>query len=934
MKIYKSSRPLFLLIFLFYFVSAVQIYGQNASEALSLLDKALQAQKAGNKTEALHFLRLCSYGKENKVKAEKLLKGMLASEAVELDSRLAENPDQQNVDKLYELRKEICSFSIADQNDWLKYLQVSSRFEDNSRFIVAGQQFLDEIRLGLKFVRKKEWLPLFERLTELLNKDYQIVYKLQAYKILAGFKNTGAKYEKLVENTSILAQTRARAVIGLAEVSISVGDLQAARKHLDQVKYFNPDFPGLQKAYVKLEKAAKLQKWLRLAQIAMQNRNFKRAKDICNQIIEADSNNIFARELLNQIESQKKREPGKVLSTEAKMKLKLHKLKQKLKLAEKNQDLLKMAEILKEILSLNRSRQNILKLEEIKSRIMDSRIHAEERFKQAQELFARQKYEQLRLFLNKNPGMMDSIDRLILIWEMKLMVDYYNSFKNDSELRKSAKILLNKAGESFYAHYVLMKIALAENQLDEARLHYAEAYKLNPDFPGLKWPGWILWMHGEGRIVVVIVLIILIILLVKLLKPFFAWYESTYWTRIKFVSLVFPSLAVRSLEKCFGNVTDTDARKRLFILLIKACRKSGKKEKSLKYSENLLEINPENELALETIGEHIVRQPEIAREKLRLLVKYALNKKDDERIVKKTGDFIKRTQKIEVWQLDFLKAYARHFPEDRHMFEIAGKSLLEIPANEMPDSAIQMLQIAWENTRSDELWWNLWRVLMAKGKFELATRLTEQALHDKKPISSEKLLEVFDNEQLAVIREIQARLDSFDQKIAIVAARELLKICYIESNIAASLLDTLDRLTHEDNEDVVLAARQARDHIKTRAKISGRACQKLLSISSDTVLQEEVVDQDNIEPEKVVESAEQNEDKVRQKQEANEELDTENSEKENNLTKPQENSKINHRRKEMFNILDELEPAVEPCAEWLEYLKKKPATELFTCLDE
>ena len=58
------------------------------------------------------------------------------------------------------------------------------------------------------------------------------------------------------------------------------------------------------------------------------------------------------------------------------------------------------------------------------------------------------------------------------------------------------------------------------------------------------------------------------------------------------------------------------------------------------------------------------------------------------------------------------------------------------------------------------------------------------------------------------------------------------------------------------------------------------------------------------------------------------------SEKENNLTKPQENSKINHRRKEMFNILDELEPAVEPCAEWLEYLKKKPATELFTCLDE
>ena len=939
MKINKSSRPLFLLIVLIFNLSTGSAYGQIASKPLSLWDKALIEQKAGNNSEALHYLRLSSYAGKNKIKAEKLLKTMLASQALEIRSQLHENPEQQNLEKLYKLRKEICTFSIADQNDWFKYLKVSSSFEDNSRFIAVGQQFLDALRLGLKFNCNEEWFLLLKQLVKLFNKDYQIIYKLQTFKILAGFKKNDSDLKKLIEDTAILAQTRARSIIGLAEVSISVGDLKEARNHLDQVRYFNKDFSGLQKAYLKLEKAIKIDKKLRLARMAIQNRNLKRAEKICNQILEKDSNNIFARELLNQIESKKKQKPGKVLSDEAKLKLRLHKLNQKLKKAEKTQNLLKMAEILREIISLNRNREDLLKLEEIKSQILDSRIHAEQRFNKAEELFANQKYSQLKLFLNRNPGMMDSLDRLITIWEMKLMVDYYTSAKSYPDLEQSAKVLLDKSKSSFYAHYVLMRISLAENHLKKARSHYDEAHKLNADFPGLKWPGWILWMHNEGRIVVVIVLLLLILLMVKLLKPIFAWYESTYWSRIKLVSMVFPSFAVRSLEKCFGNVTDLAERRRLFILLIKACKKSGKIDKSLKYSENLLEIYPEDSLAIETIGEHLMRQPEIPREKLRLLVKYALNNKESERIVKKAGDFIKRKGTVEVWQLDFLKVYARHFPEDRYMFEITGKSLLEIPANEMPDSAIQMLQIAWKNTKSDELWWNLWRVLMAKGKFELAIKLTEQALNDNKPISSEKLLEVFDTEQLAVIREIQARLDAFDQKVVIEAAKELLKVSYIEENIGAGLIDTLERLTHEDNEDVVIVARQALDHITTREKIASRARKKLLSISSDLILQQEAHPQtkieENDESEVVVEIPDKSGEEDNQQFENEAEIETLGIPvSENNLTKPQENSRIIQRRNQIFNILDEVEPALEPSSEWLEYLKTKPEVDLFTCLDE
>jgi hypothetical protein len=377
-----------------------------------------------------------------------------------------------------------------------------------------------------------------------------------------------------------------------------------------------------------------------------------------------------------------------------------------------------------------------------------------------------------------------------------------------------------------------MKLALSDNKMDKAREHYKNAQAINPDFQGLRWPGWLIWMHGEGRFFVVIVLIVVLILLIKLIRPVFAWYESTYWTRIRVLSAIFPSLALRSLEKCFGYVSGNYERRQLFGLLVKCCEKSGKSSKGLQYAENLLEISPGDEIAVNMIGRHLIRQPEISPDKMPLLLSFAINSKDNAKVIEKTGSFIKRSNQVKPEHLDFLKLYVQKFPEDKDMFALIGKSLLEIPASELPDSAVSMLETAWKATDSDELWWNLWRALMVNGKFELALHITEEALSRGKPVSADKLLEVFDREQMAEAQTQIDLLNSFDQKVTINAAKSLLMVKYVCQEAGQALLQTLDRLLHEENPDLSGAARQAYDFIKARIQSTENARAKLLSVSS------------------------------------------------------------------------------------------------------
>lgn len=835
----ESNFPRYLLILLVFLAASPHLSVKAQDPLLPPWQEAQSELARGNDEAALKLLRICSFSGENAVEAEVLLRRILASQTAELLPLVIEKKlEGEQLDRFLNIYEEICSLRQSQADDWKRLLQAANLQPDHARLVAVGEKFLDRMRAGLAVDFDSDWVEPLLRLSAEFKNEWQIIYRWQVNKILAGLPDTAGQFKTEFENTGILAQTRAKSVLGLAEVAIAIGDLEGARRHLDQVRFFNKEFPDLDKMYLRLKKAGEIQRFIELAQQALQKRDFNAAENHCNAALKLDENNVFARNLLKNIEEARGLKPGGTLSAADQVALKLRRLESDLKKAQKNEDLLQMRVLLKEILIYNLTAANVKKLEEIENEIAASRVYAEERFLEAEKLFQSGEYEKLRLFLNRNPGMMSSVDRMVQIWEMKLMVNYYAGAIGPIELHNSARNILLKGGRSFFANFVLMKLSLAENRMDKAREYYKAAAEINPDFPGLRWPGWLLWAHGEGRFVVVIVLIVVLVFLIKLIRPVFAWYESTYWTRISILAAIFPSLAMRSLEKCFGSVRETYERKQFFRLLIKCCEKTGNFNKGIKFAENLLEISRDDEAAIGIIGHGLLRQQEVSPDKLPMLLKFALNKKDRPDVIEKTGKVIKKLNQVKPDQLDFLRIYVQKFPEDKDMFALIGRSLLEIPASELPDGAVAMLETAWKATDSDELWWNLWRSLMYNGKFELAIHLTEEAMNRGKPIAADKLLEVYDRELMAEATVISDQLNSFDQKTVINTGKNLLLLKYVNPDMGESLVATLDRLLHEENPDVANSARQALDHVKARLKATDSARAKLLSVSSALMVEQ------------------------------------------------------------------------------------------------
>lgn len=829
----NRTRALLKLIILaaFAFSACFLFAAEIENSELTEWEQAQKAIAAGNTAESLRLLRICSFSGDKIIEAEQQLKAILASESAPL---LADMPQSspENLERLLEFYEEICGLTIADAGDWKTLLLAAFRLNDDAKFTVVGEKFLDRLRNGMRVEFDSEWVEPLEKLSALFENEWQIIYRWQVNRILANLPETREKFKTELENTGILAQTRARSVMGLAEVAMSLGDLEAARRHLDQVRFFNREFPDLDKMYARLKKVTQIQRLLGQAGQAMQKRDFKAASNYCDQVLKLDVNNLLAKDILRRIEEVKGHKPGATLSATDQQALKLRRLEADFRKAEKIQDIMQMRSLLKEMLLLKSDVAMIKKLEELEHEIQASRVNAEERFLEAEKLFAAGEYDKLQLFLNRNPGIMSSMERMVQIWEMKLMVNFYTGEMGPVELHNSAQNIIQKGGKSFFGSFVLMKLALADNKMDKAREHFKNAQALNPDFPGLRWPGWLLWMHGEGRYLVVTLLIVVLFFLIKLIRPAFAWFESTYWTRTRILSALFPSLALRSLENCFGNVHDNYERRQLFQLLVKCCEKTDNSIKGLKYAENLLELSPGDDIAINMIGRHLLKQPEISPDKMPLLLKFALNQKDDRKVVEKTGNFIRKSNQVKPEHLEFLRVYAQKFPDDKDMFALIGRSLLEIPASELPDSAVSMLEIAWKATDSDELWWNFWRSLMVNGKFEMALHLTEEALNRGKPIVAEKLLEVFDREQMAEAQVQIDQLNSFDQKTVIKTVQNLLTIKYVSNEMGEFLLQTLDRLLHEENPDVSGAARASYDFIKARVRSTESARAKLLSVSA------------------------------------------------------------------------------------------------------
>ncbi|PKL47545.1 MAG: hypothetical protein CVV42_12485 [Candidatus Riflebacteria bacterium HGW-Riflebacteria-2] len=592
-----------LLVALFLVLLSAGLALASSTEDDSLWVEAELAVKSGNRSESLRLLRLCVLGRLNLPDSELILRQTLASETADICSgRPVTELTSDELGEFHRLQSEICGLGVADAGDWLLLMKASMAMPGSQNLIVSGQAFLDAVHDGLPVAISQDWRDILAKLDIELVRDEQVLYRLQIAQIFAGLAPESKALQQKLDDARLVADAKAVKILRFAEVEMALGNLSSARACLDRVRNFDPTYSGLDEMYRLLERAERIDKILVQANDALIRKSFDEAKRYADEVFSLDPNNFFARRVVEQVEEARQRPVGAALKEADRVQLKIRRLEAELRVAEKEEDLLKMSLCLREILMLKNDPAYALKLADVDEEIAFSRLKSEERFAEAEILFRKGEYAKLRLFLNRNPGLMNSLETLVQIWEMRLMVNFVTGYIDSAQLRAAALEIKRRAGRSFYASYVLMRLDLAENKFAAAREHYKVAAELKPGDVSLRWPGLLLWVHGDGRPVAVIVLLVVFLLLIKLIVPFFSWFESTYWWRITLLSKVFPSLAIGSLESCFGSVYERSKRITLFTLLMKSCYRVGKYDKALLYAENLLELVPGCASALEIRG--------------------------------------------------------------------------------------------------------------------------------------------------------------------------------------------------------------------------------------------------------------------------------------------------------------------------------------------
>lgn len=843
----------FLLLITPLFAQEPSVENGEVAVKSKLFIEAEESISTGNVELGIKQLKNCISAGEKIPEANALLFSVYASKSADISKgRPISQLSLEELDLLEKNYIEILNLKSARDDDWFRCLELLLFRKKNNDMALIAQDYLIKLYNQPNKKFNNAWMTIFIALENEYNVVELIIFKYQVLKIQkTNIVHLGETEEKLIneklintklENMAKTIKSQLKYFFGQIDVAIALGELSRAEKLLAQVEYFDPEQYLIPKIKNRLKLVAKIQVKLKLARNALHNKKFALATKYCEAVFKLDAKNPFAQNILKEIASMKAI-PVKRISSKNRFKLKLRMLTSQLKKAEKDQDLLNIRRILRELIFSFGSFEYSAKLKKIDNEIRESRIKAEARFEIAKKLFSNNHWGELYFFLNRNPGLMSSIKRLITIWEMRLMTNYHLKKKDVAEIKEAAERIISKDKNSFYANYVIMKLYLANNKYDKARKFYNIANEVKPNYSGLRSPRWLLWAHGEGKPWAISLTIAFFLLLIKLIKPAFALFESTYWFRTRMIGLLFPSLALRSLEKCFGSVVGDKQRVELFHKLLKYSIRLKDIKKSLRYAEMILEISPDDVDALEILAQEYLTKPNVDAIKLKVIVLYAMNNKEDVELQSKVGLLIKNSAIVTLDQIDFLNNYVERIQDDEAMLELIGKSFLALSVANIPDSAIRLLEIAWERTNSDELWWSLWRLLMQTGKFDKAQSMLEVALENGKPIEVDKLFNIFEQEVMGEILSIKSMLGVMDQTKILESLAVIPAMKYINESMADELTVLLHNLTIEEDNDVKFSAQKAVDHIKFQLKRSQAAHDKMMllqDINKEDIVSDEV----------------------------------------------------------------------------------------------
>ncbi|NLI77549.1 MAG: hypothetical protein GX442_14040, partial [Candidatus Riflebacteria bacterium] len=714
---------------------------------------------------------------------------------------------------------------------WLSYLDCLARQPGTEAALTfEGQDLLDRHGAALRRQPPAGQIPLLQRLGEIFDQRGFPLHRLEILQILARHPATASEANRLLPMARETVKLRSAELLERIEAAMVMNELDQAKNLLERLRAAQPDLPQLARLATRLDTVRKVQSLLTEASIALQRRDTAQVKRLCDQTLELDPNNPNARAYLAQIAAPAASATAPTTRVADPRAARQADLLARLARAGQDEDLAESRRLLKELIAQGFAREeHFRQLSAIDKELAQGRLFAPERFEDARRLMAAGKWAELHRFLNRNPALGDSLERIMAVWDMRLAAAFFTAAKDDEALLADADRIATKNPKSFWSPFVRMRIALRRNEMAEAEKQLGLARAISPDHKLLTWWGRLLWVWRHGWKIVPLVLLAFFYVAAKGMFWFLHLWENGYWTRTAWIGRVLPRLALASLERRFGTVKEDWARQRMFELLTQYAFACGEKEKGIRYAELLLEMKAQHPLAMQLLGRHYLSAP-LKPPQTGFLLTYLKLFPDDKDALAKVGRFLLASNQLTGDHLDLARRYMNAFPQDQDMVVAVGQMLDGTDVLSVTGETLEIMEKAWRVSNRDALWWSLWRALVVKGSHDRALTLLAEALQAGRPIDPVQLPDVLESQLDPVVMTLQRDITGLDKAAAAAALARLANLKFLTARQADLLLPYLDGSVNDDDPGVRYAAQKARDHVQKAAEKTAEFVSRLRAV--------------------------------------------------------------------------------------------------------
>ncbi|MBI3038998.1 hypothetical protein HYY75_08115 [bacterium] len=802
-------------IFIFSFASGEE--EKPVESEMQIIQNAQKLLQQGNEDASIQQLEASLSRLDESKQIKVFFADLLASQAMNLSKGQSyaslSTELSESVESCLRRARDLVPESV---DRWRPYLQfLSDRCDQESTFVFESQDFLLKHYSRASQMSFSLWLPILHKMNVAFDTFDFPVYRLEVLEMLMLDKLTGSEAAKLIPLVQKSIRNRLKEIIDKIEADIAFGEVLEAEAFLRGLKKVEPNLPKIEALSVKLELAKKLQNLLVQIHQAMGKSEFQKAEDLCQEVFKIDSNNPHAKLYLLEIKAQRKDSHSPAIGEKKRLEMQKEKLQKKLLIAESEEDLLLIRNLLRELSLLGfASKEHFKRLREVERELFESRLHSRERFENAKTFLNLGKWLELRRLLNRNPAFAESLDQFILVWEMRLVSDYNLSLKTDEELLVEADRIFSKSPKSFWAAFVNLGISLSAKNYLQAEKFLEQAQAASPKHPALRWPSRILWVWRNGWKIVPFILLIFFYILSKFMSVFFNWWEEFYWKRISFTARLFPRWAMASLEKKFGVTKDPETRARMFELLSSCAFAAGDSVKGIRYTELFLEINPGSLSARDVIAKHYLQQAKLKPEQLDCVVDYLKRNSKDAPSLKKVVNFIIGSKLVGPKYMGLIYQYLSAFPDNSDAVIALGDFYSSSDLSDAPIEALNIIERAWGVSKDSKYLTALFKALILKGLFDRLKTVFSDAQKKGQKTDHMSFFETIDKEMELTLNNLLKDLGGIDKKLTLKTLQKITKVQYLNGSHLAQILPQLESLSDEKEQNIGNLTRKAIEQFK------------------------------------------------------------------------------------------------------------------------